>query len=157
MCFLIKTDPELFNPTFKISRSDICLRSNHNDCTDTESMQATTQNGDCARMSLNIAYSLLTLLALSGIAAIFVAGFLWKRLLNNNQSNWAFALLSLVNYTISTAIQVVVLLLGVVKGLKGMLWIVITFWFGAFLNLGLSTLFGQILAHSQLPATIPPR
>jgi hypothetical protein len=108
-------------------------------------------------MSLNIAYSLLTLLALSGIAVIFVAGFLWKRLLNNNQSNWAFTLLSLVNYTISTAIQVVVLLLGVIKGLKGMLWIVITFWFGALLNLGFSILFGQILAHSQLPAIIPPR
>ena len=107
-------------------------------------------------MSLNIAYSLLTLPALSSIAVIFVAGFLWKRLLNNNQSNWAFALLSLQNYTISTAIPVVVLL-RVIKGLKGMLWIVITFWFDALLNLGLSILFGQILAHSQLPATIPPR
>jgi uncharacterized SAM-binding protein YcdF (DUF218 family) len=108
-------------------------------------------------MGLTIAYSLLTLLALSGIAVIFVAAFLWKRLLNNNQSNWAFALLSLVNHTISTTIQVVVLLMGVTKGLKGILWIVITLWFGALLNLGLSILFGQILAHPQLPATIPPR
>jgi len=108
-------------------------------------------------MSINIAYSLLTLLTLSGLAIIFVAGFLWKRLLNNPQSIWAFALLSLLNYTICTAIQVIFLLLGAIKGWKGILWIVSTFWLGALINLGISILFGQILAHSQLPATIPPR